>query len=56
MNVLIVLACVFLGVAGMVFLGERFSKPLTAEQQSKYNKIIPILFLVMIVAALIKVV
>ena len=54
MTLLIILACVFLAVFLMVFLGERYGKPMTDEQQGKYGKIIPILVFVMIIAAIIK--
>lgn len=56
MNVIIILACLFAALFVIVTITERYGKPLTAEQQSKYNKIIPILFFVMIVAAIIKMV
>lgn len=54
MTLLIILAAVFLAVFLMVVLGERFGKPMTDKQQSKYGKIIPILVFVMLVAAIIK--
>lgn len=54
MNLLIILVCVFVTVFLMVFLGERFAKPMTEKQQSQYGKIIPILFFALIIAAIIK--
>ena len=54
MKVLIILAMVFSAVALMVILLERFAKPMDAQQQSKYSKILPILVFIMLLAALIK--
>ncbi|WP_170252911.1 hypothetical protein [Colwellia echini] len=54
MTLLIILGCVFLAVFLMVVLGERYAKPMTEEQQSKYSKILPILVFVLIGAAIIK--
>jgi len=54
MTLLIILACVFLAVFLMVVLGERFGKPMDDEQQSKYNKVLPILVFILIIAAIIK--
>lgn len=54
MTLLIILASVFLVVALMVILGERFAKPMTEAEQSKYGKILPILVGVLLVASLIK--
>ncbi|MFD2166384.1 hypothetical protein ACFSJY_08895 [Thalassotalea euphylliae] len=45
MALLVILACVFLGIGLMVFFGEKYGKPLTSEEQGKYSKII--IFLVM---------
>ena len=54
MTLLIILASVFLVVALMVILGERYAKPMTEKQSGQFNKIIPILVFVMIIAAIIK--
>lgn len=54
MTLLIILGSVFLAVALMVMLGERFAKPMDEEQQSKYSKILPVLVFIMLFAALIK--
>jgi len=54
MTLLIILACVFLAVFLMVVLGERFGKPMSDEQQGKYNKVIPVLVFILIIAAIIK--
>jgi len=54
MTLLIILVVVFVGIGLMVFLGERFAKPMTEEDQSKYSKILPILVFVLILGGLIK--
>ena len=54
MTLLMILAAVFGGVALMVFFGERYGKPMEAEQQVKYAKVIRILVFVLIITALIK--
>ena len=54
MTLLIILAVVFVVVALMVILGERFGKPMTEEQQSKYGKTIGILVFILLIAAIIK--
>ena len=54
MTLLIILGSVFLAVALMVILGERFAKPMDEEQQTKYSKILPILVFIMLFGALIK--
>ena len=54
MTLIIILACVFFAVFLMVFLGEKFGKPMTDEQQTKFSKIIPVLVFVLIVAAIIR--
>lgn len=54
MTLLVILGAVFLAVALMVILGERFAKPIDEEQQAKYGKILPILIFIMLFAALIK--
>ena len=54
MNVLIILAVLFLAIALMVILVERFAKPVDEQQQAKYSKILPILVFIMLFIALIK--
>jgi len=54
MTLIIILTCVFLAVALMVVLGERFGKPMTDEQQGKFGKITRILVFVLIIAAILK--
>ena len=54
MNLLIILGVLFLAIALMVTLLERFGKPMDEQQQSKYSKIIPILVFIMLITALIK--
>ncbi|WP_168427282.1 hypothetical protein [Candidatus Colwellia aromaticivorans] len=54
MTLLIILACVFAAVALMVVLGERFGKPMSAEQQTKFSKTTWILVLIILVAAIVK--
>ena len=49
MTLIIILLAVFAGIALMVIIGERFAKPMTNEEESKYSKIIPILVFVLIV-------
>ena len=54
MTLLIILACVFAAVALMVVLGERFGKPMSAEQQAKFSKTSWILVFIILLAALVK--
>jgi hypothetical protein len=54
MTLLIILLCVFAAVAAMVILGERFGKPMEAEQQQKYSKILWVVVFVAIFAAIIR--
>ena len=54
MTLLIILFCVFAAVALMVILGQRFGKPMEAEQQQKYSKILWVLVLIAIVGAIIR--
>jgi len=54
MTLLIILVCVFAVVALMVILGERFGKPMTDEQQSKFSKISVILVFIILVVAIVK--
>ncbi len=54
MTLLIILAIVFGAVALMVVLGERFGKPMTAEQQGRFSKISWILVFVILLAAIIR--
>ena len=54
MTLLIILLAVFACVALMVYLGERFGKPMDNEQQAKYSKILPILVFILLIGAVIK--
>ncbi|NQY87335.1 MAG: hypothetical protein HRT51_06195 [Colwellia sp.] len=54
MALIIILAGVFVAVALMVVLGERFGKPMSAEQQEKFSKTTWILVFVLLLAALVK--
>ena len=54
MTLLIILFCVFAAVALMVILGQRFGKPMEAEQQQKYSKILWVVVLIAIVGAIIR--
>jgi len=54
MTLLIILASVFGVVALMVILGERFGKPMTDEQQTKFSKTTWILVFVILLAAIVK--
>jgi len=54
MNVFIILGVLFLAIALMVTLLERFAKPMDEQKQAKYSKIIPILVFAMLITALIK--
>lgn len=54
MTLLIILLVAFAGIALMVFLGERYGKPMEAEQQVKYAKVIRILVFSLIIIALVK--
>ena len=54
MTLLIILAVLFIGIALMVFLGERFGKPMEQEQQAKYAKMTRILVFVLLLVAIIK--
>lgn len=51
---MMILLAVFAGIALMVFLGERFAKPMSDEEQMKYSKILPILVFVLLIGSLIK--
>ncbi len=54
MTLIIILTCVFVAVFLMVTLGEKFGKPMTDEQQSKFGKITRILVFVLLASAIIK--
>lgn len=54
MTLLIILGCVFGVVALMVFLGERFGKPMSDEQQTKFSKISWVLVFMVLLGAIIK--
>ena len=54
MTLLIILAILFAGVALMVIVGERFGKPMEAEQQQKYSRTVQILVFVLLILAVLK--
>ena len=54
MTLLIILGLVFLAVTFMVVLGEKFGKPMEAEDQAKFSKYIRILVFVVLIVAIIK--
>jgi hypothetical protein len=54
MALLMILVSVFVVVGLMVILGERYGKPMAAEEQSKYAKVTRILVFIILVGALIK--
>ncbi len=54
MTLLIILGVVFACVALMVVLGEKFGKPMSSEQQSKFSKISMFLCGALIIGAIIK--
>jgi uncharacterized membrane protein len=54
MTLFIILCSVFIAVGLMVFLGERFAKPITEKQQGKYSKIITGLVFFLIIAVIIR--
>jgi len=54
MTLLIILACIFGGLALIVMFTERFGKPQTPEQQAKLSKIAIVLVFVLLVSGLIK--
>ncbi|WNC71242.1 hypothetical protein RGQ13_14065 [Thalassotalea psychrophila] len=53
MTLLVILAVVFGSVAIMVILGEKYGKPMEAQEQQKYSKWLIILVFIMLFAALI---
>ena len=54
MTLLIILFCVFAAVALMVIFGERYGKPMEAEQQQKYSKILWVVVFIAIIGAIIR--
>jgi len=54
MAALIIVACVFVGMAIIVTLTEKFGKPLEPGEQQKYSKIIVTLVGVLLVVAALK--
>ena len=54
MTLLIILGLVFLAVALMVIIGEKFAKPMSNEDQAKFSKFVPILVFILIIAAIVK--
>lgn len=54
MTLLVILAAVFIGVAIMVVVGEKYGKPMDAEEQSKYAKVTRILVFLLLIVAILK--
>ncbi|MDG1751364.1 MAG: hypothetical protein P8I03_06860 [Thalassotalea sp.] len=54
MTLLVILGLVFLAVILMVVLGEKFGKPMEAEEQTKYSKWTRILVFALIIIAILK--
>jgi len=54
MTLLYILFAVFVGVALMVIIGQKFGKPMSSEEQSKYAKITPILVFILIIGAIVR--
>lgn len=54
MTLLVILGLVFLAVILMVVLGEKFGKPMEAEEQAKYSKWTRILVFSLIIIAILK--
>ena len=54
MVLLIILFFIFSAVALMVVLGQRFGKPMEAEQQQKYAKILWVVVFIAIIAAIVR--
>ncbi len=54
MTLLIILACVFGAVVIMLVLGERYGKPMSSEQQTKFSKISWVLVFVILLAAIVR--
>jgi len=54
MTLLIILGLVFVAVALMVVLGERFGQPMAPEQQAKFSKITRVLVFGILIAAIIR--
>lgn len=52
MTLLIILGLVFAGVALMVIVGEKFGKPMEAEEQAKLGKFSRILMIVLVIAVI----
>ena len=53
-TLLLLLLCIFAGVALMVVFGERFAKPLAAEQQSRLSRWLMLLVGVTLVLSALK--
>lgn len=54
MALLVILGLVFIAVVLMVVLGEKFGKPMEAEEQAKYSKWTKFLVFGLIILAIIK--
>lgn len=47
-NLLLILLCLFAGLGLVVFVAERYAKPLEKEQQAKLSRIFVVLVLVLL--------
>ena len=54
MNLITILVVLFVALFVLVKLGERYGKPMTAQQQQQYSKWIVILVGIMLVASVIR--
>jgi len=54
MTLLIILAVIFFAIGLMVFLGERFAKPMDQQQQAKLSKVAGIACFILIISLIIK--
>lgn len=54
MTLLYILVAVFVGVALMVVIGQKFGKQMTEDDQSKYAKILPVLVFILIIGAIVR--
>lgn len=47
-NLLLILMCLFTGLALVVFVAERYAKPMEKEQQAKLSRILIVLIIVLL--------
>ena len=47
-NLLLVLICLFAGLALVVFVAERYAKPMEKQQQAKLSRILVVLIFVLL--------